>query len=125
MLIKGGQGVRGEGTTEANKQAAHDSRPPESERKENGGRPDYSRGFALKQTRSLFGLCHKKGSQIKAVDGLACGLPGLHHAMFFIIEDGGLQFWHFYAPPLIYFFRPKIHDIFDFTSYFVMQDVFL
>ena len=49
MLIKGGQGVRGEGTTEANKQAAHDSRPPESERKENGGRPDCSRGFALKQ----------------------------------------------------------------------------
>jgi len=31
--------------------------------------------------------------------------------MFFIIEDGGLQFWLFYAPPLIYFFCPKIHDI--------------
>lgn len=28
-------------------------------------------------------------------------LPGLHHAVFFIIEDEGLQFWHFYVPPLI------------------------
>ena len=36
-----------------------------------------------------------------------------------------MQFWHFYAPPLIYFFRPKIHDVFYFTSYFVMRDVFL
>jgi hypothetical protein len=26
-------------------------RPPESERKENGGPPDYSRGFALKQRK--------------------------------------------------------------------------
>jgi hypothetical protein len=40
VLIKGGQGVRGEGTTEAIKQAAHASRPPESERKEKGGPPN-------------------------------------------------------------------------------------
>ena len=48
---------------------------------------------------------------------LAACLDCIMLCSLFIIEDGGLQFWHFYAPPYMYFFRPKIRDAFNFTSY--------